>query len=78
MFLLNCTNCDDVQRLSLKVRYCECAQSRGVLHPRTELPKVEGLHARIIEIPWEQYDRAIEGETQTWRVCYAFQDGQTR
>jgi hypothetical protein len=70
MFLLNCKNCDDVQRLVTKVRRCECGQSSGFLDAMGEQPHIEGDHARLVKIHWEQYDSAVEGEPKTWVLCY--------
>ena len=66
MMLLNCTQCDDLLKLVDRVRTCECGRSSGHLTPPR--PPVVTGPARLIEIPWEQYDLASGGHWQRWRL----------
>lgn len=68
MYLLNCRNCDDVLRLGPHVRRCDCGQTSGHLDGTRIPPIVEGFHARVLKIDWEQYDSAVPGETRRWQV----------
>jgi len=71
MYLLNCTNCDDIQRLTQKPRTCECGQCLGAVDASGNHPEVQGFHARVLQIDWEQYDSAAPNEPKTWTVCYS-------
>lgn len=78
MYLLNCTKCDDIQRLVQKPRYCECGECRGAVDSTGNHPEVQGFHARLLKIDWEQYDSAAPGEPKTWTVCYSDQHGSQK
>ncbi len=65
MHLLNCKRCDDVVKLVDKLRRCECGQASGQLLNGT--PMLTGA-ARLLEIPWPDYDNASAGEWQQWRL----------
>lgn len=65
MYLLNCKKCDDVVKLVDQLRRCECGHSSGqLLH---EQPVLTGS-ARLVELPWTEYDNASAGDWQRWRI----------
>ena len=67
MLLLNCKSCDDVLKLVDKTRTCECGQSSGRLD--NETPQVVGALARLLNIPWEDYDSVAAGLERRWFLC---------
>lgn len=70
MMLLNCTHCDDLVVLfETRSRSCICGQSSGQLNglKGQEKPVVAGP-ARIVELPWEEYDQASSGTWLRWRI----------
>lgn len=68
IWLLNCRRCDDIFRVTERMRSCECAHASGQLDA-LEVPQVEGLQARLLSIEWEDYDGVIEGESRQWKVA---------
>lgn len=65
MYLLNCSECDDIQLLVDKPRTCECGKAQGRL--AKSRPVLEGTTARLFVIPWESYDLAATGLVGQWR-----------
>lgn len=67
MKLLNCKRCDDVVKLvDNKTRSCECGLSSGRVD-KQDIPDVTGP-ARVIELPWQEYDQASDGAWYRWRM----------
>lgn len=66
LYLLNCRNCEDIQRLTEKLRACECGKTRGQL-ARGE-PNVEGVYGRLFAMQFEDYDRLGPGEVACFVV----------
>lgn len=64
--MLNCLNCDDVLRLVEAERKCECGKSSGSCSARGAIATSGPV--RVLQIPWEHYDRARPGEDQSWFV----------
>lgn len=65
LLLMNCRQCDDVQKVIDTLRCCECARSSGQLvngEAITEGP------CRVLAIDWEQYDGAAPREPRTFIV----------
>jgi hypothetical protein len=77
MILMNCTHCDDLVVLVDRPRSCICGRStgsvpvgfaeRGAHTAAGDKPIVSGP-ARLVEIPWEEYDMASGGEWCKWRI----------
>ncbi len=66
LWLLNCTRCDDVQRIVERQRGCECDSVHAMLDIHGK-PHLIGP-GRILTIPWEAYDGAAPGDQRTWTV----------
>ena len=58
--ILNCRNCEDMQRLTDKIRTCECGKSRGRMVK--DEPEIQGTYARLLAMQFEDYDRLTPGE----------------
>lgn len=64
MWLLNCKACDDVLKMIDRSRSCECGKTSGSL--RNDVPRAEGPCARVLRIPWEDYDSTAVGLQRRW------------
>jgi hypothetical protein len=60
LVLLNCRACDDIIRLLEQRRRCACGASSGQLDAAGE-PRIEGRHAELMELDWEDYDAGRGG-----------------
>lgn len=62
--LLNCRTCEDIVRLTDKIRTCECGSSRGRMTnlPEGNEPHIQGSSARVLAMQFEDYDRLVPGE----------------
>lgn len=61
LFLMNCRNCEDVQRITEKLRRCECGKTEAVVL-KSGAPEVRGVYGRILAMNFEDYDKLAPGE----------------
>ncbi len=65
ILLLNCKSCDDILRLEEDhLRPCLCGQSTA--RPDARGQWIVAGPARLMSIPFEEYDGAIKGAPRKW------------
>jgi hypothetical protein len=70
ILLLNCLDCDDIVRAldNGAERFCMCKKASIALKPSDGSLRVTTGPARVLAIPYEEYDGAVPDEYKRWYV----------